>query len=314
MLDRVDDLIGFARIVEAGSLTGAAARMGVSKAMVSRRLGALEDALGARLFHRSTRRLALTDAGTALYEHAARIVQEAELASVAVEQLKSEPAGTLRVSTSTVVGRLHVVPAMAEFLARYPAIDIKLSLSDRFVDLADEGFDVAIRLTDHPPDNVVAKPLAPVRFVLAATPDYLAQRQPIRTPADLAAHDCLSYSYVPGEREWVLDGPGGEHRIRVRNRLSVNNSECVRDMALTGAGVALLPTMVAWRDLQDGGLVRVLPRWAPRGPIASTMHAVWLPNRYPQPRIRAFVDFIAARFGNGSPYWDAPLAARPRRR
>ncbi len=313
MLDRIDDLIGFARIVEAGSLTGAAARMGVSKAMVSRRLGALEDALGARLFHRTTRRLALTDAGSALYEHAVRILQEAELARLAVEQLKSEPAGTLRLTTSTVVGRLHVVPAMADFLARYPAIDIQLTLSDRYVDLADEGFDLAIRLTDDPPDATVARPLAPVRFVLVAAPDYLANAAPIRRPEDLAGHDCLSYSLRPGEAEWMLDGTGGERRVRVRNRLSVNNSECVRDMVLAGAGVALLPTMVVWRELGDGTLVRLLPRWVPRGPLASTMYAVWLPNRYPQPKIRAFVDFIAERFGNGAPYWDAPLPAKSRR-
>ncbi|HEX9180290.1 MAG TPA: LysR family transcriptional regulator [Burkholderiales bacterium] len=303
----------FARVAEAKSFTEAARRLGLSKSVVSKQVARLERTLGARLLNRTTRRLSLTEAGAAFYEHCARMVAEAEAAEQAVSRLRAVPRGVLRVSSPAAFGHLHIAPAVPEFLQRFPEVVVELVMNDRMVDLAEEGYDVAIRMTDEPAPNLVARRLAPVRWAVCATKRYLQEHgQPV-APAELARHNCLYYSYMGSGNAWRFAGPEGVESVQVAGNFRVNNSEAVRQAALGHLGIALLPTFTVGPDLQAGRLQSVLPGYDPRGVFGSHVFAVYLSSRYLSPKVRAFVDVCVERFGP-EPYWDRALAAPGRRR
>ncbi|HET9700931.1 MAG TPA: LysR family transcriptional regulator [Burkholderiales bacterium] len=304
----------FARVAEAKSFTEAARRLGLSKSVVSKQVARLERGLGARLLNRTTRRLSLTEAGAALYEHCARMVAEAEAAEQAVSRLRTVPRGVLRVSSPAAFGHLHIAPAVPQFLERFPEVEVELVMNDRVVDLAQEGYDVAIRMADEPAPNLVARRLAPVRWAVCATKRYLQRHGRPRAPADLARHNCLYYSYMGSGSEWRFAGAGGVESVQVPGNFRVNNSEAVRQAALGHLGVALLPTFTVGPDLQAGLLEPLLPGYDPLGVFGGHVFAVYLSNRYLSPKVRAFVDFCVERFGP-DPYWDsAPAAPGPLRR
>ncbi len=293
----------FARVAEAKNFSEAARRLGLSKSVVSKQVARLERSLGARLINRTTRRLSLTEAGTAFYEHCARMVAEAEAAELAVTRLSVTPRGVLRVSSPAAFGHLHLAPAIPEFLRRYPEMAVELVMNDRMVDLAEEGFDVAIRLTEEPAPNLVARKIAPVRWVVCATPEYLRQHGKPKAPADLARHNCLFYSYQGSGDLWRFSGPRGEVSVNVTGNFRVNNSEAVREAALGHLGIALLPTFAAGQELQAGRLVPLLTDYGPLGAIGKNVYCVYLSHRQVSPKLRAFVDFFASRLGP-EPYWD----------
>jgi len=301
----------FARVAEAKNFSEAARRLGLSKSVVSKQVARLERSLGARLMNRTTRRLSLTEAGTAFYEHCARMVAEAEAAELAVTRLSLAPRGVLRVSSPAAFGHLHLAPAIPEFLRRYPELAVELVMNDRMVDLAEEGFDLAIRLTEEPAPNLVARRIAPVRWVVCATPEYLRQHGKPKTPADLARHNCLYYSYQGSGDQWRFSGPRGEVSVNVSGNFRVNNSEAVREAALGHLGIALLPTFAAGQELQSGRLVPLLTDYGPLGAIGKNVYCVYLSHRQVSPKLRAFVDFFAERFGP-EPYWD-PLPGKTKR-
>lgn len=292
----------FAGVVEAKGFSEAARRLGLSKSVVSKQVSRLEKSVGARLLHRTTRSMSLTEAGALFYEHCARIVEEQELARRAVGRLHAGPRGVLRISASVAFGTLHIAPALPEFLARHPEVRVDMVIGDRLVDLADEGFDLAIRIAAKPGENLVARKLAPVNRRIVATPGYLRTHGVPRTPADLAAHNCLTYTFAEPRDAWRLRGPKGDLDLRVSGNLRLNDDEALSAAVLGGLGVALLPTFIIGRDLQAGRLRAVLSDYAPHG---SNIHAVYLPTRHLPAKVRAFIDFLRERFGP-EPYWDRP--------
>ena len=303
-MEQLAEMAVFAKVVEAKSFSRAARSLGTSKSAVSKQVSKLERALGARLLHRTTRNLSLTEVGSAVYEHCARLVAEAESALLAAQHLTAEPRGTLKVSASVAFGKQHVAPAIPEFLARYPDITVQLVLADRFVDLAEEGFDLVVRCTGEPGLNLVARKLAPIRYVVCAAPAYLGRKGRPQTPRDLARHNCLFYAYESFQDKWSFEGPGGRETVRIQGNFQVNSSEAVREALLGGLGIGLVPTFTVGPDLKTGALEEVLASHRPMGGAGSYAYAVYLPNRHVSPKVRALVDFLVERFGP-EPYWDA---------
>jgi len=305
-MDLVSAMITFARVVETNSFSEAARRLDMSKSAVSKQVARLEDHFGVRLINRTTRRLAPTEVGLALYERCARIAQEVEDAELAVTRHQEAPRGQLRINAPVSFGILQVAPAIPEFLAAYPEVTIDLTLNDRFVDLVEEGYDLAIRVARLQDSSLIARKLAPARRIACAAPGYLERRGTPRVPGDLAGHDCLLYAYHSGPHEWrFVDGQGRTEGVRVAGRLQINNGDAIRISALAGAGVAILPTFLIAEDIAEGRLVPLLPGY---DTLFGGIYALYPHSRHLSPKIRAFVDFLAARFGS-VPEWDRVLDA-----
>ncbi len=300
-MDRFAAMTAFARVAETRSFSEAARRLRSSKSMVSRQIMALETDLGARLFHRTTRSLTLTEAGQGYYERVSRILADVDEANLSVSRLQAAPRGRLRVNAPMSFGVRHLAPALPDFLARHPEVEIDMTMNDRFVDLIDEGYDMAVRIGRLTDSALVARKLAPLRRVVCASPAYLAARGVPRTPADLTAHDCLSYSNMAISDEWSFVGADGKPvPVEVKGRLRVNNGDALRIAALRGLGLVTQPTFLVGADLQAGTLVGVLSDHVAQD---GAVHAVYPHSRHLSPKVRAFVDFLAERFGP-RPYWD----------
>lgn len=300
-MDRFAAIQAFVRVAETGSFTAAAERLRSSKSAVSRHVAALEAELGARLFHRTTRSLTLTEAGRGYCERATRILADLDDANLSVSRLQAAPRGKLRVNAPMSFGFLHLAPAIPDFLFRYPDVEIDMIMNDRFVDLVDEGFDVAVRIGALEDSSLVARRLAPMRRVACASPGYLKSRGVPASPDDLKAHDCLCYINVSLAHEWRFVAPDGRPwPVEVKGRLAANNGDALRAAALRGLGIANLPTFLVGGDLQEGTLVTVLDTFVPQD---MSMSAVYPHARHLSPKVRAFVDFLAERFGP-RPYWD----------
>jgi len=293
-LDHLSDLAVFVRVVDTRGFSAAARAMGLTKSAVSKRINRLELQLGLRLLQRTTRAMSLTEAGRVLYERAAQGVALLDESARLAAGLVDAPRGTLRVTASVTFGKRCLAPLIPEFLARYPEIELQLTLLDRFVDLVEEGYDVALRLTRTPPEQVVAKALMPVRYRLCAAVDYL-KGQEIKTPADLAGYNCLHYGLREFGNEWRFERGEEAARVRVTSNVVVNNSEVVRDLLLAGMGIGLVWNYAVDREIAEGRLVPLLPDWTPVGPFGQTAYALWLPQSHLPPKIRVFVDFLAAR-------------------
>lgn len=300
-MDRFTALAVFVKVVERRSFAAAAREFGLSPAMVSKHVRALEERLGARLLNRTTRRLSLTEVGRGYYERARQILADLEDADRAASDLQAAPRGTLKVNAPFSFGIRHVGPAVAAYLGAYPGITVELSLNDHYIDLLAEGVDVALRIGRLADSSLIARRLAPIRLVACASPAYLARRGTPQTPGDLAAHDCLIYTYAASAEEWRFIGPGGEDEVaRVSGRLFANNGDVLIAAALAGIGIALAPTFMAGEHVQAGGLVTLLP-----GHVApeAALYAVYPPGRHLSAKLRSFVDFLVARFGE-EPEWD----------
>ena len=245
--------------------------------------------------------------GAAFYEHCSRIAEEVQRAVEVVSQLHSEPRGVLKVTASVAFGTLHVAPALPEFLARHPDLAIDMTITDRMIDLVEEGYDVAIRIVREPDLNLVARKLAPVRRVVCATPEYFKRRGVPKTPQDLKTHNCLYYTSLGSQSEWHFTGPQGDDLVPLSGDLRINDDEALSQAVLGGLGIALLPTFIIGRELQSGRLQAVLSDYVP---LERHIYAVHLPSIHLPPKIRAFVDFLRTRFGPEEPYWDRPERAR----
>jgi DNA-binding transcriptional LysR family regulator len=290
----------FARVVEAKSFSGAARYLNLSKSLVSKQVTQLEKSIGARLLNRTTRALSLTDAGKMFYQHCANVVEELQTAKLEISQLHSRPRGLLRISSSVAFGRLHVAPALTAFLARYPEVKIDMTTTDRLVDLADEGYDMVIRIVDEPAPNTVARKLAPLNRKMCATPEYFARHGIPQTPGDLETHNCLTYTYFEAQNPWHLRGPDGETLVRASGNLRLNDDDALAEAVVSGLGIGLLPTFIVGKDLQSGRLQAVLTDYIP---LQRHIYAVYLRNRHLSSKVRAFIDYLLERFGP-EPYWD----------
>ncbi|EIM93796.1 LysR family transcriptional regulator [Paraburkholderia hospita] len=301
-MQNLNSLVTFAQVVDAGSFSEAARRSGTAKSSVSKTVTKLEKDLGARLLNRNTRSLSLTEVGAALYEHCGRILEEIEQAERLAAELHSEPRGTIKVSASVAFGTLHISPALPQFLAQNPDVKVDLTIRDRFVDLAEDGFDLALRITREPDINLVARRLAPIRRKVCASPEYFRKHGVPRTPQDLSRHNCLHYTHMSVQGTWRFHGPDQDVTVPVSGNLRINDDEALSQAVLGGLGVALLPTFIIGKDLQAGRLRAVLSEYVP---IEQFVYAVYLPTRHIPSKVRAFIDFFVEKFGS-TPYWDLP--------
>ncbi|WP_313706523.1 LysR family transcriptional regulator [Massilia sp.] len=291
------DIWAFVRVVESGSFSEAARRMGTTKANISKQVARLEKTLQAKLLHRSTRKLGLTEAGGAIFQHGLRMIEEAKALEATAAGLQAGPAGTLRVSASVAFGTSCLAGLLPAFMARYPDIRVVLSLADRYVDLVEEGIDVALRLApriDTP--SLVARPIAPLRYVLAAAPAYLDKHGTPTRVEELGEHRCLGFG-GGAPLTWEFDGAGGRTRIRLDTALAANSSLALHAAMLRGAGIALLPAYVVDEDLRRGAAVQVLPELAPTGFSGDRVYAVYLENRFLPPKVRVFIDYLLETVG-----------------
>jgi DNA-binding transcriptional LysR family regulator len=300
----LNEFVTFAAIVEAGSFSAAADKLGISKALATRHVADLEQSLGVRLMHRTTRKIGLTAAGAMFHERCRRLITQAEQAVHEVEQFRTVPGGRIRVSAAIAFGRLHLVPLIARFLAAHEEISIELNLTDRFADLVTSGEDVVIRTADEPRLlSLVARPLAPWRWILCAAPSYLKKHGTPRAPEELSAHNCILYcSNTDGS--WKLSGAEGDQPVRVRGNFKANTADGVLQATLHGMGIAAITTMAAAEEVRAGRLVRLLPQYRmPEG----MMYASYLPNPTMPQCVQTFVHFLASEFGD-EPYWERGLS------
>ena len=295
------DVALFVRVCATRNLSAAGREFGLSPAASSARMAQLEKTLGARLLHRTTRQINLTQDGEAFLERAVVLLDAAEQAAGSVGDSGQRVQGLLRVSASVSFGRLHIVPALDEFLALYPGIRLDLRLSDRIIDMAVNGIDVAIRIGPLRDSSVVARILAPNRLWLCASPAYLAARGMPARPEDLIKHECL---VLEGFNPWRFKNGEELQTVRVSGRLQSDNGEALRDAAVAGLGIALQSTWAMYEQLKSGALVRVLAEY----PVAmdAVVSAQYLHRHFLPPKTQAFIDFFAARFGP-APYWDDGL-------
>ncbi len=304
-MDRFADIETFVAVVDLGSFSAAAERLGTAKSAVSRRVAQLEGRLGPRLLNRTTRRLSLTDAGRALHERAKRILSDLEEAEGEVAHAEAALRGRLKVATPLSFGLLHLGPALEDFLIQHPELEVELDLNDRQVDLVSEGFDLALRIGQLTDSSLIARRISTVRRVTVASPDYLARHGTPQHPGELDRHHGLRYTNVPRQDAWsYVDAQGRPVRPRVPDRLAANNGELLADAAERGLGIAVQPTFMVHEALREGRLRAVLTDWtlAEQG-----MYLVYPPGRFLSQRVRAFSDHLAGCFGD-RPYWDRHLA------
>lgn len=313
-MDRFDAITAFVKVVEAGSFARAAERLDVSVSSVSRHVTDLEAHLDARLLNRTTRRLSLTETGRAFHERCVQLLADLAEAEESAGAGSVTPRGTLRISCSVTFGERYVAPAVAQFMARYPETRFDVELSDRSVDLVDEGFDAAVRIGTIGGQNLVGRRVGVTQLVCCAAPAYLARHGEPRAPEDLATHACLRYEYAPQRDTWVfVDKSGTERPVRVSGPVHSNNGAFAAALARAGVGIAYEPDFIVGADLRAGALVPILRAFvAPPGPI----HVVYASRRHLSAKVRAFADFLAERFA--TPEWayatkasrSAPRAAR----
>lgn len=302
-MDRLDDMLAFIKVVDTRSFTAAAERLNLSKSVISRRISELENRLGARLLNRTTRKLSLTEVGQAFYDRCTRILADLDEAEQAVADLHATPRGRLRINAPVSFGMVHLAPAIAEFLIRYPSIDIDLNLNDRFVDLVEEGYDVAVRIGKLRDSSLIARRLAPARRVVCASPSYLERRGSPMVPEDLTSHDCLIYTNSPMAEQWSFRVNDEIRSVRVNGILRSNNGDLLKTAAIAGLGITVIPTFLCGDALKSGELQTIMSECYVS---ETTVYAVYPQNRHLSPKVRAFVDFLATRFGP-RPYWDCAL-------
>jgi DNA-binding transcriptional LysR family regulator len=303
-VDRFEAMKAFAGVVEEGSFTNAANRLGLSRAAISKVVRQLEDDLGVRLLNRTTRHVNTTEIGAAYYGRCREILAEVVEAEIAASRLQDAPRGILRVNGPMSFGVLHLAPAIAEFMAMYPEIVIDLVLNDRFVDIVEEGFDVVVRISETTGSSMIARKFAESRRVFCAAPSYLEEFGIPEAPADLLRHRCLHYGYTANGSQWRLLAPDGkEHVVRINAPMTVNNGDVLAEAARRGQGIIMMPTFIVGDDLRQGRLKTVLPGYRPPDLVMS---ALYPPNRHLTAKVRVFIDFLVSRFGPVA-YWESDI-------
>jgi DNA-binding transcriptional LysR family regulator len=290
-MDPLRSMAVFACVIDNGSLSGAGRALGLSPAAIGNHVRALEEWLGARLLNRTTRRIALTEVGEIFLERVRRILEETEQAKETAAALHAAPRGVLRVSAPASFGVRVLAPMIADYLIAHPQMTLHVSLNDRFVDLLEEGFDVAIRIGDIPASNLVARRLGSAPFVLCAAPDYLERHGEPRELEDLSGHDCLEYTLRLPRGRWRFTAPDGKAvSVDVSGRLQATNGELLRVAALKGLGLTLAPSFIVESDLGAGTLIPVLTTFRPPAPA---IHAVHASGRNATAKLRSFVEHLA---------------------
>jgi DNA-binding transcriptional LysR family regulator len=290
----------FVRVVDAGSLSGAARSLPSSLTSVSRQISALEQHFGTPLLLRTTRHLALTDDGRMLYERAKSILGELREVEATLSRHRRAPSGRIRISAPTLIGRLLIAPLLAEFLRRYPQLSVDLLLVDRAVDMIEEDIHLALRIGHLPDSPLVARKLADVAMIVCASPAYLERRGVPQLPADLGRHDCLAFSDTPGIADWRFkEGAKTERKIRISGRLWVNSLDALVSAAKAGAGIVRVPSWQIDTEIAAGDLQPILVNYAPP---PAPLHLLFQPSRLTSPNSRVFVDYLVERWDAADPF------------
>ena len=300
-MNRFENMETFIRVVEAGSISGAADRMGIAKSAVSRRLKELEGHLGVELFHRTTRRMNLTETGRAYYHQAVRILDDVLEAEIATSQAHTELQGVLKVALPLTFGMMHLGPAINDFLLAHPNIEFDLDFNDREVDLIQEGFDLAIRIAKLSDSSLIARRLFSVNMIMVASSAYLDRMGTPTTPQDLAEHQCLAYSVTHDFETWhFVDKNKKPIAVRIKPYIKASNGSFLRDAAIKGFGITSQPSFINYKEIQSGLLQPILTDYTHS---ELNAYAVYPQTRHLSQRVRTFVDFLVKRF-EGTPYWD----------
>ncbi|MFS2221706.1 LysR family transcriptional regulator [Pantoea sp. B65] len=296
-MDRLTSMAVFVRAVELGSFTAAADALTMSPQLVGKNVSILEQHLGVRLLNRTTRQHSLTEAGRHFYERAKIILAEVEAAESFAAEARVVPRGRLKINAPVTFGINALAPKLPLFLRQYPEVTVELTLANRMVDLIDEGYDAVFRVGALADSGLMAKTLAPYRLITCAAPSYLLTAPPLDTPEDLRRHECLIFTHTSLRTEWVFDGPTGRVTLPVSGRLLLDNGEALISSALAGFGIAMQPAELVTPHIASGRLERVLNEYqVPTRPL----HLVYAPDRRITPKLRSFIDFAAAHFGEES--------------
>ncbi len=300
-MNKLEEYQAFIAVVETGSFTAAAERLGIAKSAVSRRVAALEERLGVQLLRRTTRVLNLTDSGKSFYEHGSRLLADVDEAEAAIRQQHGELSGRLRVALPLSFGVRHMCGPIATFSKRHPRVRFDLDLNDRRVDLIEDDIDVALRIGRLSDSSLIARRLFDVHGVVCASPNYLRSHDTPKTPQDLKDHDCLVYSNIAEPTLWSCeDRDGNREEVHIEPALLAGSGDFLANAAAHGLGIVLQPTFIAAEAIRRGNLIPVLTDY--RWPV-STAYAVYPPTRHLSFRVRAFIDFLADKF-SGIPPWD----------
>ncbi len=310
MSDKLLEMETFVRVVEAGTLSAAAEQLAVAKSAVSKRLSDLEGRLGVQLLARTTRRMNLTDSGRSFLAHAKDILSAVEIAESAAAGSRSLLQGNLRIAAPLTFGLMHLNPAIREFLKLHPDVTVDIDFSDSQIDLIHGGYDLALRIAELGDSRLAARPLTRIRHTVAASPGYLSDRAPPKTPQDLLDFDCLGYSGARDSR-WPYAGPSGQKgAIEPTALIKANNGAFLRDLAIAGSGMVNQPTFILYRAICSGELIELLPTYSWR---ELTAYAVYPKTRHLPLRVRAFIDFLADFFDRDNPYWDGQITGAARK-
>jgi DNA-binding transcriptional LysR family regulator len=298
-MDRALEMLVFCTVVEKSSFVGACEPLEMSKAAISRYVSGLEERLGARLLHRTTRRLALTEEGRQFYHQAKEVLAMMDAAEEAVSSAAPEPTGVLRVNAPVSFGITHLGPIWADFMQAYPKVELDISLNDRLVDLVEEGFDAAVRIARMENSSLIGRRLASTRMRLCASPAYLERHPPVLTLADLTHHGVVAYTNFASGNDWLFEGPDGPESVRTRSVVRCNNGDTCRSIALAGGGISLQPSFMVAKDLHAGTLLEILPDYRS---IELGVYVVYPSRTHLPPKVRVLVHFLGERFAQ--PEWE----------
>ena len=299
-MDRLSGMEAFIAVAETGSFSAAGKRLDLARAVVSKRVAALESVMGAQLLNRTTRRVSITGPGAEFYERCRVIVEEFNIAGDELARNQVEPEGHIKLSVPMSFGQLHIAPALLDFMDRFPKIVVNMILTDRFVDVVAEGYDLVVRVGNLEDSSLTSRHLAPVQRILCASPDYIRANAPLHEPGELANHRILHYGWHRTGTRWDLDSQKGRVSVEVAAHFSANNGEVLAAAAKAGKGVALMPNFVVAADIKKGNLVRVLPDYEA---TSVGLHALWPASKLQPTRVRTLIDFLIERF-SGEAYWD----------
>jgi DNA-binding transcriptional LysR family regulator len=298
-MDRFLEMKVFSAVVEAGSFTGASQVLDMSKAAVSRYVAELEERLGVRLLHRTTRKLSPTTEGEIFHARCRELLDNLGEAEAEITSRTGEASGLLKVNVPVTFGLMHLAPLWPALLARHPRLELDITLSDRVVDLVEEGFDLAVRIGQLPASSLISRKLASTRMVLCASPGYLQRRGEPASPDQLLQHDVISYSLFSSGENWSFTGPDGQVSVKVAPRVRTNSGDTCRTAALQHQGVVLQPTFIVGGDLAQGTLREIMPGYRS---IELGVYAVYPSRKFVSPKVRLLIDFLVEAFAN--PVWD----------
>lgn len=296
-MDKLTSLRAFVKVVETANFSEAGRRLRISRSAVSKYVAELEQDLGVQLLSRTTRRVMPTENGQTYYERAIAILADLDAADQAVTQSQAKPRGLLRVNAPMSFGTMQLGPAIAEFMKLYPDLQIQLALSDEHVDPVQDGLDVTLRIAELESSSLIARKLMPIDRIVCASPEYLHVHGTPKHPSDLRNHACLTYGYLSTGNQWKLSGKDGDHWINPRWTLCANNAEVLRDAAVSGRGVAVLPVFIAEAALKSGELQSFLSDYK-TPPL--TLYAIYPPTRHLATKVRLFIDYLVKRFSKAA--------------